>query len=827
MSELEILRRQQYKRNRKKWALTQLVAIVILATIALTSFLIYNRMNRTQYIEYTETGRIDYSVQYKDNEFFPDEWQDKDQSYISSLVQAMTASLVYRLQTSSDEMKFGYEYDVGAKMLIASKEKGTPYYVIEETLVETKSGKKENKDFLEINESVCVDFVKYDSIARSFVDTYGLDSVASCTLIITLNVRTECANNGFSQRNDVLYTTSLNVPLATDSFNVHRTSGSTEGEVKVLEYVGGAHKELFLTISTATAILTGLMTLVLLAFLHLTKNEDITYAAKVRRILRAYGSFIQRIDGEFDCEGYQLVSIKSFVEMLGIRDTIQSPVLMSENRDETMTRFYIPTPTKILYLFEIKVDNYDDIYGTEPDADYPFEDDGYGAGSDDTPVEPTPTLDGAEAVSAETDALEAPAEETPVEEAPVEEAPVEEAPVEEAPAEEAPAEEETTEAHATADDLLDRITLLDSEDLGEDGDDDILAYIDEEGNIVRITCSRSFTANLIQATPRVRDYYNAIKNHILSYKGVKARMSWRTESYRKGRVQLFKMKIRGKTICLYCALDPAEYSETKYFHETATAKVYANVPMMVRIKSDRGLKRAKELVDDVMTRFVILPDPKATEMDHVSDYPFDSTKNLVRRGLIKLLLPDAVLSEPKHEPAPTPAPAPTPEPEKEIKVEVVKEDVVEEIVLFDATEVDATVIDEIAAEPTPELEEIDYDDASEEIVEFVETEEKPGVDVIGVVWPERPKRNKIYRYDPNGEEVSVGDVVIVPTHDAASKKDVIRKAAVAHSNHKVPLEDLKHPLKKIAGVIRKKMLETPAPAEADTSAKAPRGRKNK
>ena len=317
-------------------------------------------------------------------------------------------------------------------------------------------------------------------------------------------------------------------------------------------------------------------------------------------------------------------------------------------------------------------------------------------------------------------------------------------------------------------------------------------------------------------------------------------MSWRNESYNKGRIQLFKMKIRGKTICLYCALNPEDYSNTKYFHETATAKVYAKVPMMVRIKSDRGLKRAKELVDDVMKNFVILPNDKFAEVDHTEGYPFDTTKNLVRRGLIKLLLPDAILAEPKPHDEPkkpeepkaeeakvdetptveTPveeAPIEETQPDEATVVEIVKDDVVEEIVLFDGGSVDETLIEEIVAEPTPELEEIDFDDASEEVTDFVETVEHPGVDVIGVVWPERTHKNKIYRYDPNGEEVAVGDVVIVPTRDVHSNKDVVRKAAVAHANHKVPEEELTHPLKKIVGVIRKKIVAELATTEPTNS----------
>ena len=178
------------------------------------------------------------------------------------------------------------------------------------------------------------------------------------------------------------------------------------------------------------------------------------------------------------------------------------------------------------------------------------------------------------------------------------------------------------------------------------------------------------------------------------------------------------------------------------------------------------------------------------------------------------MLPDAVLAEPK------------PHHENEKKVEVVNEGVVEEVVLFDGNSVDEEAIEEIKAAPTPELSKIDYVDNESEIVDFVETEEKPGVDVIGVVWPERPKRNKVYKYDPNGETVAVGDVVIVPTHDASSNKDVIRKAAVAHANYKMPADDLKHPLKKIVGVIHKKLAEPPAPKESAKTAKSKKAKKD-
>ena len=160
--------------------------------------------------------------------------------------------------------------------------------------------------------------------------------------------------------------------MAEETFAITRTSGAPELGGGILEYKSVANKAVLFIIGIVAISLAALGAIALVVFMYLTRNEDVTYAAKIRKILKSYGSYIQRINGEFDSEGYQVVMIKTFVEMLGIRDTIQSPILAFENKDETMTSFLIPTNTKILYVFEIKVDNYDDIYAPKVEIEEPI-----------------------------------------------------------------------------------------------------------------------------------------------------------------------------------------------------------------------------------------------------------------------------------------------------------------------------------------------------------------------------------------------------------------------------------------------------------------------
>ncbi|MBE6620901.1 MAG: hypothetical protein E7625_06035 [Ruminococcaceae bacterium] len=491
MSELEIKRRKEYKRNRKRWSIIQIVAIVIVAAIALGSFLIYDRMNRTYYIEYTECSKIDYKVQYLENEFFEEEWIGKDQEYISSLVNGIVADFTYKLNMDTVGVGFEYKYKIDATLLIADKDSGKPYRTVTENLVPLTNASARRSNSVEVNESVSIDYNKYNQIAGDFVETYFLKN-ASCTLIVTLDIEVLSSSDNFQQSNENRYFTSLNIPLVEDTFGMEITSSVPESESKVLAYSGAESQGIFLTVGIASSALTFLLALLLIAFLYITKNEDVTYSAKVRKILNAYSSYIQRMDGEFNDEGYQTVSIKTFTEMLGIRDTIQSPILATENREETMTRFLIPTNTKILYVYEIKVDNYDQLYTT-----------------------------------------------------------------------------------------------------------------------------------------------------------------------------------------------------------------------------------------------TVVEEP--------------------------VILDDSVAQED---------------------------------------------IEEALAQPDVVLSEIDYVDDDDE--EFEAAPEEPGIEVIGVVWPERTNKNKVYRYDPSNEQLHEGDMVLVPTRDAARDREVVRKAAVAHANHRVTPEHIHHPLKKIIGVIKRK-----------------------
>ncbi|MEG1805697.1 MAG: uL15 family ribosomal protein, partial [Clostridia bacterium] len=185
-----------------------------------------------------------------------------------------------------------------------------------------------------------------------------------------------------------------------------------------------------------------------------------------------------------------------------------------------------------------------------------------------------------------------------------------------------------------------------------DDDDDYIPEKDEmkitsvdkiSGKVILVRYNKSFLAKLIQSTNEVKSFYSEIKNHILSYEKISNRLSWSYDSYNTKGKQLVKLNIRGKTLCAYLALNSADYDYNKYFQaDISDVKKYANVPMKIKIKSERGLKYAIELVDEVMKNNEIQFLNEQTE-DYVAKYPYQSIEELIELKLVKELVSEETM----------------------------------------------------------------------------------------------------------------------------------------------------------------------------------------
>lgn len=147
--------------------------------------------------------------------------------------------------------------------------------------------------------------------------------------------------------------------------------------------------------------------------------------------------------------------------------------------------------------------------------------------------------------------------------------------------------------------------------------------------------NRSFIARIIQGTDEQKTYYGQVKTALLSYKKVNSNVAWGAERFNKGRETIARFKIRGKTLCLYLALDPNDYATSVYHHADVTDnKSMHGTPMMVKVKSPLGVKKAIRLIDDMLARRNG-EKHNVAERDYAAMYPYETIEELIEDGLVK------------------------------------------------------------------------------------------------------------------------------------------------------------------------------------------------
>ena len=339
----EILKKD-IKRN--KTITKYLSFIVIISTILISFITLYIENNKIKYIKYTEQGNVDYKVYLKKNNFFEEKYLEENKEYISSLIDNVQAQFKYNLSIEQENIINKYTYKILSNVKVTDKTTKKNLYDKTEILMPEKENLLDQKQ-INIKEPVEIDYNKYNDLINKFINIYEVGNIESD---LTVNMIIDIMDSNEKIKESII---TLRIPLTTNTMDIDIKNNLVEEKNNVIKYKKEKkYNLLFILISVISLLIDLVLIIKLIIYIKKTRNIITKYKKEKKKILRNYSQYIQKIDNRIDYEKYEQINVSTFTDLLEIRDAMQSPILMIEEKN--CTKFIIPTEN-ILYIYTIEI----------------------------------------------------------------------------------------------------------------------------------------------------------------------------------------------------------------------------------------------------------------------------------------------------------------------------------------------------------------------------------------------------------------------------------------------------------------------------------------
>lgn len=348
----DILENQTKRRNT---IFSFILLIVIVSIITTSFFLVYANRSKKQYISYNESSNIDYKVFLKDNDFFSSKYLDKGNQYIASLIDYINSEFNYKISLKEDNVEYKYSYKIIADVTVKEKDTNNILYNTNKLLL-NREEKTSNTSELVLNEKVNIDYNYYNDLIKSFINIYGLDNTES-TLTVSMYISTigTCEKIEESKKQDSVI--SISIPLTTKTMAIDIIDNLVDSNNIMICNEKYSYNIIFIALGSLFLLIDIYLIVYVVRYTIKTRTAENIYERELKKILNNYSSYIQNLGNDFDFKNYQILKVNTFTDMLEIRDTIKQPILMKENDEKTGAYFVIPSSTKILYVYRLKVND--------------------------------------------------------------------------------------------------------------------------------------------------------------------------------------------------------------------------------------------------------------------------------------------------------------------------------------------------------------------------------------------------------------------------------------------------------------------------------------
>lgn len=307
-------------------------------------------------LTYSDVGKLDYKVYLKENNNYKTDYLPMNQQYIASLIKYIDADYNYSFR-SEENIGIEYSYYIKASVKIDNAE-GKNIFTEDEMIVEKTKVTNLTDDSFSITENVKLNYDKYNKLASNFIEQYNISAISS--LVVSLHVDVIGKHADFDKTISDKAVVTLTVPLTNRTTDIKMTSKVAQSNNEVLQYRSTMiTNPVLFTFAVILAILDIVAIVCVIAYVVVNRDNQTLYNKKLNKILKDYDKYIsetvitERVEDMMRTRSLRIEVIKSFDDLIDVRDNLEKPILYHEERPGEEAVFYI-LAEKVGYIYVMR-----------------------------------------------------------------------------------------------------------------------------------------------------------------------------------------------------------------------------------------------------------------------------------------------------------------------------------------------------------------------------------------------------------------------------------------------------------------------------------------
>ena len=318
----------------------KILITILMVIISLFIFIKETNLKKNEIFEYNIKQNTDYKVYIKPNEFIGDRYLEKDNIYVSNMVDYnYDANKMAELQ---------YNYDIIAILYIDYTNNNQNILKKQYDIIRDKFLKLENSNKIAINETININYNDYNDEVLRFKEKYNLPVKAYLKIyfIVKTNINLEktIEKQAISE---------IDIELNQPVFGINEKNNG-EGYYQISkqgEDIRNINKAQIL-ISIILFIFGIIYFIILIRHKFFTKEK--IYEINLNSILKKYSDIIVELRDTIDLTGYKIIEVKNFLELVDVEEEIRAPILYY--KEERFKSVFLIMDNQVVYryIFEKK-----------------------------------------------------------------------------------------------------------------------------------------------------------------------------------------------------------------------------------------------------------------------------------------------------------------------------------------------------------------------------------------------------------------------------------------------------------------------------------------